>query len=242
MPEESRVLFWAKMRKTPPILVVHDSGRGEMSRVLERRGSGVVYTKDRDGRRKYKLLPRYTSKSGVESAIMNLKDITANPNMTPEELMQGLMTDTPDAEYVKDYSDWMVKRCILAGSGLPFFVGYAGKLNLLNPEALALYQAGEMFVKTEDKTLFDPRDKQPTGVIPTAGKHYEPLMLLDPRKIKEIISAGFDEAQMSVVIADSEEIGRGLRGGFKLGGIGIIIVIIIMVIALIFFLPQLGAM
>lgn len=224
IPKAARTLFWAKRRNKPPIYIVHDSGRSELTLITERRGSGVVTTETG----KYKLLPRYVARivgkkknNGEEGEDKKNGDKSASKNET--------------VEYVRDYSDYMNKRSTMIGLGLPFFVGYSGKLCLLNPEALALYEAGEMMVRTEDKTMFNPRKIKGKEI----GDALQPLLLLEPRKIKNIISSGFDETQIAAIVADSELIGYYGRPWLKkyLPIIGILIIVGAGIAALVF-LPQ----
>lgn len=141
--------------------------------------------------------------------------------------------------FLLDYSDFINKRSTIVGLNLPLFLGYTGKLCLLNPEALALYEAGEMFVRTSEGDIFNPKGIE--------GKKKEdamqPLLLLNPRKIQEIIYEGFDQSQVAGIVADTEEEMRLRLGGGGLGGNWklIILIVIIMLAALgaLFFLPQL---
>ena len=165
---------------------------------------------------KYKLLPRYVARKHAGADLADQASGKA------------------DGEYVRDYSDWIVKRCNLIGLGLPFFVGYSGKLCLLNPEALALYEAGEIMVETEDGTLFNPNKVR--GKMREDA--FQPLLLLDPRKTKEIINEGFDEAQMAAIVVDSELIGALGRGFGKYLPIVAIVVVIAFVLLGLMFLPQ----
>jgi len=256
IPVASRTLFWAGIRREPPLLLCHDSGRGELTTVRERKGEGIVMT----SQGKYKILPRWMPKLplsflGREAAAIP-QTPTSQGNPTEEEAENSAGENTEVAQgktgvevdldkainikflhdnFILDYGDWVVKRTFLVGLDLPFFVGYTGKLCLLNPEALALYETGEMFIRTEDKVLFNPQGLE--------GKRIEdaiqPLLLLDPRKIQQIIYEGFDQSQIAGIVADSEElarIGQGISPKMKLL-LGILILVVLAGAAL-FFLPQ----
>lgn len=229
MPKSARTLFWAARRGTPPLLLVHDSGRGELTTVIERKGEGIVMTKEG----KYKILPRVMPKTPLEDQIVQSitkaaqeKDKSDTAVDVEVEIPAG--ADKPSRlsilkdKFILDYSDWILKRCMLVGMKMPFWVGYTGKLCLLNPEALALYEAGEMFVRTEDRTLFNPDNIE--------GKDQkdamEPLLLIDARKIQQIIYNGFDQSQIAGVVADSEEIAR-LGRGLSKGMIGVILILVV---------------
>ena len=243
LPKPARTFFWAARRRTPPILLVHDSGRGEFTTIIERRGEGIVKTKEA----KYKILPRVMQRlpmgekmptastpEGVKSEEAIMQEEEQSKSLA-DKVRSVMSIDILKENFILDYSDWILKRCMLIGMNMPFFVGYTGKLCLLNPEALALYEMGEMMVKTEDKTLFNPKD--------IAGKNIndvvQPLLLLDGRKIQQIIYNGFDQSQIAAVVADTEElarVGKGISG--KVIGIIIILVVIMLLGIGMFLLPQ----
>lgn len=228
LPLPARTIFWGKRRNLPLAFICHDSGRGVLHTITERRGEGVVVT----DHGKYKILPRYLEDKEVVEVT--------------EEIQQGTSSDgqeTPQATKVtrrvlgrlKDYSSWIVKRTTLYGYEAPFFLGYSGKICLMNPEALALYELGDMMIKTEDKTLFNPH-----GID---GKRVEdalqPLLLIDPKVIKQAIPEGYDDSQIAAITRDSEEIGQFGRGFGKFTlPIVIIVIAIVGVLAAIFILPQ----
>ncbi len=228
VPKPSKTIFWANRRKNPLALIVHDSGRSDLVAIVERRGEGVVVL---EGGKKYKVLPRYLSTE--ESEAMGNAEAT-EPTEETKEAPQG---EKGIGGRIRDYSAWIVKRSMLIGLGVPILVGYSGKICLLNPEALALYEAGEMYVETEDKPMFkkDVADKKDK----TIEDAVQPLLLLDPKKIKTMISSSFDDSQIAAIMWDSEEIGRYGRGFAKmLPWLLIIGIAVIAVIGVIFFLPQ----
>lgn len=260
MPKASRTLFWAGRRKTPPLLLVHDSGRGELTTIHERKGEGIVMT----AQGKYKILPRWLPKIPLSQMLRMQEDIPAL--QVPEEDGVALQQDsavpvvqqtTTEAQlgssaltidlhsifnvqvlkenFILDYSDWILKRTNLIGLDLPFFVGYTGKLCLLNPEALALYEAGEMLIRTEDHIMFNPHNKADKD----AKNALQPLLLLDARRIQQIIYEGFDQSQIAAVVADSEElarIGQGMSPKIKI--LLAIVVIAVVAAAALFILPS----
>jgi hypothetical protein len=244
MPKAARTLFWAARRGTPPLLLVHDSGRGEITTVIERKGEGIVMTKEG----KYKILPRVMPKTPLEEQIVQkITEAAQEQNPSPDGTPVEVEVDVPEDakkpsrlsilkdKFILDYSDWIIKRCMLVGMKMPFWVGYTGKLCLLNPEALALYEAGEMVVRTEDKTLFNPNKVEGK----TIKDALSPLLLIDSRKIQQIIFNGFDQSQIAGVVADSEEIARLGRGLSKTMISAIIILVIILILGLgMFVLPQ----
>lgn len=227
IPKPARTLFWAKRRNRPPIYIVHDSGRAVLTTIEERRGNGIVITENE----KYKLLPRYVSR------IVGTKDEEeeGEDGEKKKKSKPSTGSEVTETKYMRDYSDFMNKRSNMIGLGLPMFLGYSGKLCLLNPEALALYEAGEMKVHTEDLTMFNPHDHKGKD----EAKAMQPLLLLEPRKIKNIIKQGFDETQIAAIVVDSELIGFLGRPWIKkyLPIIGIIMIVGAVVMALIF-LPQ----
>lgn len=262
IPKAARTLIHSAWKREPPLLLCHDSGRGELTTIRERKGEGIVMT----AQNKYKILPRWRAKAPL-SQMLGLKQQPEMPapvtegedqvDPQKESLQQNGKSQVEGIEritrrneidlqtvfnvkllhdnFILDYSDWIVKRTFLVGLDLPFFVGYTGKLCLLNPEALALYEAGDMMIKTEDQVLFNPKKIEGK----TMADAFQPLLLLDSRKIQQIIYEGFDQSQIAGVVADSEElarIGQGLSSKMKL--ILGIIVIVCIAAAAIFLLPQ----
>ena len=236
MPKCARTLFWAARRNTPPLLLVHDSGRGEITTIHERKGEGVVMTQEG----KYKILPRIVPKTRSQVnkvlAEQGEEQIETSEDAAEGEESKSIVTmEFLNENFVLDYSDWIVKRCSLVGLRMPFFIGYTGKLCLLNPEALALYEMGDMVVDVGDKVLFNPHniaDKKLDDAL-------KPMKLLDGRKINEIIYHGFDQSQIAGVIADTEELVR-LGKGISKTTIAIMTLIVIACVAAaaLFFLPQ----
>jgi hypothetical protein len=239
LPLPARTLFWASRRRTPPLILCHDSGRGEITTIKERKGEGIVIT----AQGKYKILPRWTPKFSMLRELPKEEEETtgqaedAKPDSHPEtDLNEALDIKVLHKNFLLDYSDWIVKRTNLVGMNLPLWFGYTGKLCLLNPEALALYEAGEMMVKTEDGSLFNPHNIKDKKV----KEALQPLLLLDPRKINQIIYNGFDQSQIAGVVADSEELTRlGMGISPKMKALFGIIIIVVLALMAIFFLPQL---
>ncbi len=244
MPPVLRTLFWAARRKSPLLLLCHDSGRSILTTITERQGEGIVLT----AQGKYKILPRFAPKLPFNEMIRQAAEklaaekLAALPSPTeqalgegaekkeeeqsqqeteeeePEDLSyvlpqldmtQAFTVKTLKESFILDYSDYVNKRSTLIGLDLPVFVGYTGKLCLMNPEALALYEAGDMMIKTTDMELFNPNS------VPDKdeSKAMQPLMLMNPRKIQEIIWKGYDQSQIAGVVADSEELIRTQMSG-----------------------------
>jgi len=275
LPAPARLMFWAARRKHPLALVVHDSGRSELTTIVERMGDGVVITPNG----KYKILPRFVDMTTPsprqleneeiqkqiqdEQAAMGLSNPGAEgvdpagnqdgaatsaqggagstsvapaptqgngPLMTVPRVLQSVIGKSG---FFLDLSDWVVKRSILIGIGVPLFVGYSGKICLLNPEALALYEAAQMYIRTDEGVMYkgDKDSMNPDDVL-------QPLLLLDPRKIKTIVDSSYDDAQIAAIAADSELIGAHGRGLGKYSGLFIILAVVLIAGLAIFILPQ----
>jgi len=212
VPEAAKILEKAAREKKPPAIIVHDTGRAAITLIKERMGEGIVVTDQGN----FKILPQYIRVEG---------DKKGNP--------EGL--------YEKDYRDFITKRTLLTGLDLPMFVGYSGKLCLLNPEALALYEAGDMYVKTSEGSLFNPNKKKGK----TIKEALQPLMLMDIRKIKDLIGVQFDVTQIAAIITESERIGfLGGASPFKkyLLPIGILMIIIVVGLLILLAGPQISQM
>lgn len=265
LPLPARTLFWAARRGTPPLYLVHDSGRGELTTIQERKGEGIVIT--REGR--YKILPRVSLKKedkreqyGMMAAYAQTQtpvEEATNPINDDEEPIETFDATQQETEepktigeqlrhafsffkntFVLDYSDWILKRSTMVGLKMPFFLGYTGKLCLLNPEALALYEMGEMKIKTEDYTLFNPHKLQEKEK--NFRNALQPLLLLEPRKIRQVIYDGFDQSQIAGVVADSEELARLGMGISPRMKIVLVLVAMLLVGIGILFLPQILGM
>ena len=128
------------------------------------------------------------------------------------------------------FKDLVLKRSILEGSNSPFFVGYSGKICLLNPDTLALAEMtehkplGENEVTLEEESAGDP-------------KKARPLLLIDPKRIKDFVSGAFSESQMLAIIRDTEEIMRASMGlrRFAIPITVIVVIVLMLMIAMQFF-------
>jgi hypothetical protein len=223
-PKPARTLFWSARRGRPPLLLCHDSGRGEMFTIQEKRGEGIVETGS------FKILPRCVSRSKLAASIratFNQPSLPAESGDLPaEDAKTRTLLQKLGDRFIFDYSDWVTKRTTLIGLGMPFFIGYTGKLCLMNPLALALFEAGEMAVDTEDQTMFNPhglKDKKIEDAV-------KPIMLLDGRLINAVIEKSYDTSQIAAICQVSEDIGRKGRGLF--GGKFPIVIAIILIVML----------
>jgi len=223
----ARKLHAAGRQKKVPAYIVHDSGRGAITLLEEKRGEGVVMTEL--GR--YMILPRIISEvpeaapKEVEGGKKKVNPAEATTKTAEQKL------EEVKERYKFDYaSEWLAKRTIDYGTGLPFYIGYAGKLCLFHPLMMALYEAGKLFIPTDEKPFPETeKEKQ----LP------RPLMLLDPRRIKTIVNRCFDTSQLAAIIIDAEERGRlGRPLPRWLIGVGAILVIVLIVGGLIYFLPK----
>lgn len=154
IPKPVRQMFWANRRKQPLYISVHDSGRAIIGTVTEKTGNGVVYTSDGH----YKLVPKLVPKenptypqarltaqavtNGADPPTANPDGSGADPPPTPDLTQDA--TERIMGKYVEDYSDYFHKRINIVGLGVPLLIGYSGKMTLMNPFVLSLYEAGQM--------------------------------------------------------------------------------------------------
>ena len=254
LPKSARTLFWCKKRNMPPLLIVHDSGRAEITMISERRG-GMVMT--RSG--KYKLLPRFPTRRDFSKTVVATPPVSVKAenlgvdgaenlgvvgeNIVPKPMLDGngevlpVELQTLYEQYFPDYSGFISKRCQLRGLNLPFFLGYSGSACLVNPEALILYEAGQMAVQMNGIMNFNPNNIE--------GKElknaYQPLMIYDARIIKTIISDSYDETQLAAITTDAELIGLIGRGiGRYLPVIYIIVIIVLAIVGITVIAPMIG--
>jgi len=213
VPQAARdlVAFW--QQHLVPALIAHDSGRCALVGIIELRGEGLVKTTHGN----YRLLPRFVKvteeavKEKEEEKKGQRKKKPNNPGGgTPQMPKHSAMPG-----YILDYNtDWVNKRSILLGYGAPIYLGYSGKLCLLNPVCMAWYEAGELYVPTETTP--------PEGMKDTPM----PLMLVNPLKMKEVISRRFDSSQIKALARYAEEVGhlgKGISQTMKIFlGLGVI--------------------
>lgn len=225
VPKAARTLIEAAAKKLVPALIVHDSGRAAIHLLLERRGEGVVMTDQGE----YRLLPRYAEMDVTDLPEETTQQGKKKGNPTGEEVEQQKKKTLREKLKLDWNIEWITKRSILVGLGLPFYVAYSGKLCLLNPECLAWYEAGEIFVPTEDNPV-------PTG---DDKKKPMPLMFLSVQKMKAIINKRYDMSQLNAILVDAENLGRlgrGLTTGMK---VGIVLALVAVAILIIFLAPSL---
>jgi hypothetical protein len=218
VPPVARTLIEAKEKSQVPALIVHDSGRSYLTLLLERMAEGVVVTTSG----KYKLLPQSVDFNQAFDEEVGVPDKTTKkkPNPNPE----ADPPPEPKRSFSADLFGWISHRSILVGLGLPFYVGYSGSLCLLNPEALALYEAGELFIPSENKPVPKGDDK---------GKMM-PLMWLDPSKIKHIINKRFSTSQIDAMMIDVDRRARIYQMSPVMKALLVIVVIVVIVGALAF--------
>jgi hypothetical protein len=219
VPAAARILEEAGRTKAVPAYIVHDSGRGAFVLLEERRGEGLVFARRAGQQRKYRTLPR-----AVDLSEADFKDAAkTSSDKNPGKL------DKRKKQQILDYSsDWINKRSICVGLGLPIYFGYSGTLCLLNPECMAWYEAGQIFV---------PTDAKPQPVTEEEKKLPWPLMFLSALDMKKIINRRFDTSQIDALEIDARlegALGRGMPRWLIYVVIGILIVV---VIAAVIFMP-----
>lgn len=214
IPKTARTFIAAKRKNMIPALIVHDSGRAVITLVREKMGGGICVTE----KGKYKCLPKYVeadevSEEDERAAFPKEHEKSKNQDAATEKNLTEAARKPALKRLVAMFGDWVTKRCILVGLGKPMLVGYSGKACLLNPVALALWEAGKLKIRDENhqfmrKKVRDSKTKE----IPDIDDLLQPLMFLDPRAAKAVISASYDEAQIAAMCVDSEQIGMIGKG------------------------------
>ena len=87
------------------------------------------------------------------------------------------------------------KRFFLEDTGCPIFLGHGGTLCLTNPEVLALVEQA--------------KSPNPTVI---KGDDDKERILIDPRRLEELIPKNYDESQLNAVINDIWMIARAEKG------------------------------
>lgn len=232
MPRPAKTLFHCARKGYAPLLLVHDSGRADIVGMIERQAEGIVETTAGT----FRILPRYAALP-KEEELEAIKDHGLKEKMKEKikalKDAASMVIDVAGRKFVLDVESWMSKRCWLLGMPTPLFVGYTGTLCLLNPEALALYEAGKLKIETGTETLFKGKKGE-------EDKAVKPLLMLDPRIIGEFISSYFHTSQISGVLSLVEERARiGLGANIrKLGKFLLIFVVVFVIILGVMYLPQ----
>lgn len=228
-PKTARTFIAAKRKNMIPALIVHDSGRALITLIREKIGGGICETE----KGKYKILPKFVEAEEItaedEARAFPEEDKDKNDSEDASENTDQNTAKKPSLKrIVGALGDWVTKRCFLVGLGKPMFVGYSGKACLLNPLALALWEAGKLKIRNEAHKFIRKKVKGEDGKIPKIEDLLEPLMLLDPRSAKAVITHAFDEAQIAAMCATSEDIGRIGKGLPKwVLPVGIILIVVV---------------
>jgi len=180
-------------KKQPIAIITYDTGKSVLVGLQETRGEGIVRTTGG----KYKFLPR------------------------PPEKTEGV-EGQDRGELEKLYSDLVLKRTFLEGTGVPLFFGYSGKICLMNPDVLALAEIASKLEAKKKKQTDDGKSKDKEETL---------ITLLDPRKIKNLISGSYTESQALALVRDTEELMREELGSARKYMLPIMTIIIVMFVA-----------
>lgn len=137
-------------------------------------------------------------------AMVKLKDIAKQGVLKgerQEEYFVVPQVPLKDGETREDpYERIVTKRFILEDTGCPVFFGYAGKITLLPPAALASIEASDVFSNpgVEEARRF-------------------PTLLLDPRKIRVFIERSLSNTQILSIMRDIEDVLRAQYSGREFG-------------------------
>jgi hypothetical protein len=135
-----------------------------------------------------------------------------------------------DGKICKDhYSDLNCKRNILSGVGFTY-IAYTGQLCLFDPEVKSLVSKGKMKIRTAE------------GFVPENDRadFLQPLMLLEPRKIKGMVSKYFDATDLDATRKEIETLVSEERNWMRLilfGGIALLAIF-----GILYFMPTLQKM
>lgn len=251
VPEVARMFEMASRNKMIPAIIAHDTGRAALTLLTEYLGEGIVKTLEG----KFKILPHFApmTRKKKKKNHPRIKEVQMpNGSSVPldTEIGEEPEEDEQDVElFFKEYRDLTGKRTILTGFDRPIFFGYSGKACLLNPEALTLYEAGQMMIRTEDGSFsyLKPHNSEDIGSAeiwardterttnptnPKVPNLLQPLLLLEPRKIKDLIGRQFNPTQLQAVATESEQIGRFGRPNYGKFALPIIFFIILAIVGI----------
>jgi len=229
VPKLARTLTWARFRKCSILALADDSGWAEIVPSKKEIPEGLVNTPNG-----WFFFPRPRWKSEKRER---------------KQTQQTQTNPTPSDEDDAAMESVMLRKYILKGMGKPFWFGYASKVTLVNPGALASLEetsSSPMDVrlkKIQDRVLSLPeslRQDLPTLVreLKDALK-VKPINVLDPRKIKRISDQLYPPSQIEALETFAEAYGMKLRGkeyGKLIIGLAAIIGLVILGIIVVNFL------
>jgi len=222
VPKIARTITWARLKKCITILLADDMGWVQLVFSKEHLPEGVVETTRSEG--DWRFLPRPKWKS--------LKS-KSNPG------------DTASVEEI------ILKKFTWKDLGKPFWIGYAGKVALMNPATLAgMEQTNESLFEVQLKKMQDyilslPESTRQT-LLTLMGELKEslkvkPITLVDPRKIKEVVPQMYTPSQVEAIAVNRELKGMKKRGkeyGKLVIGLAAIIGLVILGIIVVSFLMR----
>jgi len=228
VPPISRMLAWMRFKKVSFHVIADDTGYVSILPTTEEIPEGIVKTK-----KGYRFLPRPKWKQ------------TSNPGNT---------------------ANLLLRKFIWKDMGKPIWLGYAGKVAAVNPATLAGLQQSQstkplgdpkaMISKLEKYVGDLPKTLTVKGVLKQKSFNLRsdltkmlrdlqteinilPLTVIDPTKIKEVISQMYTPSQLDALATNRETYGMKKKGQeygkLILGGgliLGLVIIAILIVVTL----------
>lgn len=215
VPKVARMLTWKRFKKVSFHLIADDTGYTDLVPTKEELPEGVVRTK-----KGWRFLPRRRWEQGK--------------------------TKTKE----KNVQDLLLRKFVWRDMGKPIWFGYAGKVGSFNPATLAAIQQSKGNPKSGSQPFlaFIQKiwgDKEIPEEIRSEVKelidqiNFQPLTIVDPTTIKEILPKMFTPSQIDALATNREM--RGLKRAGKqytrlFVGFGLIVGLIVLAIVLMAFL------
>lgn len=207
VPKVARMLTWTRFKSVSIHAIADDSGFVELVTTKVELPEGVVKTD-----RGWRFLPRPIWKS-LKRRKKKKGDVTEKDLSVAER--------------------FALRKYVLKGLGKPFWFGYAGMVNAMNPPTLAVLQQGGSPVgnptvhfsnirsyidSLPKKLLWNNRELHPkkdlTKMLDDLHERVktEPYTVLDPRAVKEVLPEMTPPSLMEAIETYSEMVGMEERG------------------------------
>jgi len=233
VPRVARMLTWARFKNVSIHAIADDSGFAELVTTKVELPEGVVKTD-----RGWRFLPRPIWKSLKPKTKKKKGDAVSEKDLSVAER-------------------FALRKFTLKGMGKPFWLGYAGMVNAMNPSTLAVLQQGsepsdnpavhfgniQSYIDgLPKKLLWNNMELHPqkdlTKLLNDLHERVKtvPYTVLDPRAIKEVLPEMTPPSLMEAIETYSEMVGMEERGRHLtpliIGGALIVGILVFGVIAL----------
>jgi len=257
VPPISRMLAWMRFKKVSFHVIADDTGYVSILPTTEEIPEGIVKTK-----KGYRFLPRpkWKKTGATNLTVEQARELLKLPEEKREEILKQF---TEEKDNPGNVASLLLRKFIWKDMGKPIWLGYAGKVAAVNPVTLAGLQQSQSTEPLGDpKTVLAnlqkyvddlPKTLTVKGVVHQKNFNLRgdltkfvkdlqteinilPLTIIDPTKIKEVISQMYTPSQLDALATNREMYGMKKRGQeygkLILGGALIIGLVILGIVAL----------